>query len=271
MQNSSSLGRTIRIERRLSSGGFGRVFQATHIPTGRPLAVKLLVSGPGAAREASILSYLRDKGPFVMFIGVFEAEPGVSALALELLGAPLHEAVKTNSHFWFQKRKVYTQTLQCLERLHELGIMHRDIKPGNFCVGLMGSQKRKVKLVDFGLAVQVEGETDEVRKPGFVGTAHFASPFVHNGFEYCFLDDMISLFYVWVDLSIGLPWRELTTLESVFEVKAKTKLASLGQAVGGPIEKVGIWLGALCFHPEARIQPLDFTTLYSLLGEEKSC
>ena len=52
--------------------------------------------------------------------------------------------------------EIALQCFECLEFLHKRKIVHRDIKPDNFVVGLNGSAKRSlVHIVDFGLAKKV--------------------------------------------------------------------------------------------------------------------
>ena len=41
--------------------------------------------------------------------------------------------------------------LEAIEDVHNKGFIHRDVKPSNFVTG-KGSQKKKVYIVDFGLA-----------------------------------------------------------------------------------------------------------------------
>ena len=62
--------------------------------------------------------------------------------------------------------EIAVQCFECLEFLHKKKVVHRDIKPDNFVVGLNGTSKRSVvHLVDFGLAKKVlkEGSTIRVR------------------------------------------------------------------------------------------------------------
>lgn len=52
--------------------------------------------------------------------------------------------------------EIALQCFECLEFLHKRKIVHRDIKPDNFVVGLYGTAKRSlVHIVDFGLAKKV--------------------------------------------------------------------------------------------------------------------
>lgn len=47
------------------------------------------------------------------------------------------------------------QAISLLEKLHKIGYIHRDIKPGNFLLG-HSHKKDKIYLVDFGLARQLK-------------------------------------------------------------------------------------------------------------------
>jgi serine/threonine protein kinase len=84
--------------------------------------------------------------------------------------------------------------------LHEVQIVHRDIKPQNFLIGF----KDELYLIDFGLACR---QTDIPMK-SFVGNKRYAS-FICFEKEYIYTikDDVISLIYMLLDLTFGyLPW-----------------------------------------------------------------
>ena len=64
--------------------------------------------------------------------------------------------------------------IECVESLHSLGYIHRDIKPDNFRVSYNG----KVKIIDFGLCRKFIGKDGQHIKRGktrFQGTIKFAS------------------------------------------------------------------------------------------------
>lgn len=75
--------------------------------------------------------------------------------------------------------KVGTQLCQAVAHLHELGFVHRDIKPDNFVMKGDGSG---VVMIDFGLAKRVNEDVSErpmdqfTRALEFVGPTFFASP-----------------------------------------------------------------------------------------------
>ncbi|KAH7729857.1 CK1/TTBKL protein kinase [Aphelenchoides avenae] len=103
--------------------------------------------------------------------------------------------------------------LYSLKQLHEVGYIHRDVKPKNLVLG-RGVNARMVYLIDFGMAREYvirDGQTVRHRKPRrktlLRGTVRYCSPHVHAREEQSRRDDMWSLAYVLVELHAGLPWQ----------------------------------------------------------------
>ncbi|MAG78311.1 hypothetical protein CL616_03015 [archaeon] len=63
---------------------------------------------------------------------------------------------------------IFISAAETLRDFHNLGLVHRDIKPNNF---VYDEVERRVKLVDFTLTVE-----NEFEERGFIGTAAYASP-----------------------------------------------------------------------------------------------
>jgi tau tubulin kinase len=105
--------------------------------------------------------------------------------------------------------------VKSIQSVHEIGILHRDIKPGNFCVGrdIPKTRYRPIcHLIDFGLSrrfVEPDGTLREPRSNvGFRGTARYASISAHTGVDLGRVDDLWSLFYMTIEFLTGsLPWK----------------------------------------------------------------
>ncbi|PIO74846.1 hypothetical protein TELCIR_03141 [Teladorsagia circumcincta] len=103
------------------------------------------------------------------------------------------------------------QTLIAVRDLHNIGYLHRDIKPQNFAAGL-GEQQNTVYMLDFGIARKYTvGDTKEVKLPrakvSFLGTVRFASRACHKQLEQGRKDDLECWIYMLFDDANGLPWK----------------------------------------------------------------
>lgn len=96
--------------------------------------------------------------------------------------------------------RVGIQALYAIKQLHEVGYVHRDVKPSNMVIGRHRMEKKMVFLIDFGMcrsyAVWDNGMA-RVRKQRekalLRGTQRYCSPTVHKRLEQGRKDDIWSL------------------------------------------------------------------------------
>jgi eukaryotic-like serine/threonine-protein kinase len=164
----------------LGSGGMGEVYRAHDPRLARDVAIKVLRSDAGLdgerllrfeheARTASALSH-----PNVVSVYDFGSHDSGPYLVTELLeGEPLGRRIRGHDLTPQKAIEYGVQIAQGLAAVHDKGIVHGDLKPGNIFVTRDG----RVKLLDFGLSrmVQQEGQgesdasTAAVRLQGTIG------------------------------------------------------------------------------------------------------
>ena len=97
------------------------------------------------------------------------------------------------------------QILRCLNAMHSMGYIHRDVKPANFV--RRDRTTTEFCMVDFGLAkafLEKDGKLRMKRENAdFRGTTLYASPSAHEGEDQCPRDDVFSLMFVFCDLVCG--------------------------------------------------------------------
>ena len=113
-------------------------------------------------------------------------------------------------------------SLQCLQALHQLGYLYRDVKPANFMLKnqeLLNS-KGRLYLIDLGLCKQfMRPDTGEHIKmktnKKMIGTPVFCSINTHKGIENSRRDDLESWVYMIVYLVKKLPWEDYSLRKDV--------------------------------------------------------
>jgi serine/threonine protein kinase len=180
------LGGKYRIARRIGVGGMGSVYEAKHAGLGTKVAIKVLLPQlakvPTVAdrfrREAQVSATL--KSPHVIQVTDVDQLPdGRPYLVMELLeGESLQDHLeKAKSLSREESVDLGLQILLGLECAHALGVVHRDLKPGNVFLDTRGVG-RTAKLLDFGVAkVKATPEFQALTRPGMVmGTPEYMAP-----------------------------------------------------------------------------------------------
>lgn len=155
-----------RLTKLLGKGAIGAVYEATHTSSQQVMAVKVLSpeakSLPGMVerfeREAR-LCYQLDHPNVVKVFTWGTTDDGIAYMAMEhVRGATLAQMIKALGQLpWPIACAIVSDIAVALRHVHELDIVHRDIKPGNILVARDG----KGVLADLGLARQTVGGLDE--------------------------------------------------------------------------------------------------------------
>jgi len=195
----------------LGRGGMGMVYRAFDRELGEAVAIKVLrpdvahESGRGERRFRSEIRLARrvrhrnvcpvygdgeDRGLLYICMELVEGE-NLSVLAREGAGLPPAEA-------W----SAALQVAEGLRAIHEVGIVHRDLKTAN----LMRDPRGVVRVMDFGIAKRHGATSVTVTATGaLMGTPEYMSPEQLRGADVDFRSDLYSLGVVVYELFTGGP------------------------------------------------------------------
>lgn len=163
----------------IARGGMGVVFRARQVNLNRVVALKMILAGQFAGREdiqrfyteAEAAAQLDHWGIVPIFeIGEHNNQHYFSMAFVE--GESLQEKIRSGPMDPGEAVKLCAKISQAIAYAHEKGVIHRDLKPANILMDRDGTPK----VTDFGLAKQVESNSDLTRTGAVMGTPSFMPP-----------------------------------------------------------------------------------------------
>ncbi|MDX1962690.1 MAG: serine/threonine-protein kinase [Pirellulales bacterium] len=177
-----------KLKRLIGSGGMGEVYLAEHQLMKRPVALKLIRPGKTHDPQA-LLRFEREVRATAKLshwnsIEIFDygrTDDGTFYYVMEYLpGMNLADMVERYGPLP-PERVVYLiqQVCEALGEAHELGLIHRDLKPGNIFSAHRGGVYDVAKLLDFGLAKPLMNKEDNLEltvQGAITGSPLYMSP-----------------------------------------------------------------------------------------------
>jgi serine/threonine protein kinase len=169
-----------KLIRVIGEGGMAVVYEGEHERLGTRVAVKVL--DPLLAKNEQLRKRFENEASFMASMNHpnitrvvdLEESEGVLAIIMELLnGQDLGDYIKQNGPL--SKSEVgliFKQVLSAFEYAHNMGIVHRDVKPANIIL----DELMQIKILDFGIA-KIFGTGIEMTQTGTqMGTPSYMSP-----------------------------------------------------------------------------------------------
>ena len=172
-----------RIEGVAGRGGMGIVYRATHLALDHVVALKVI--SPKLAGDPRFRRRFADEcrhavrlsHPNVVRIHHAGEEDGLLFVTMDLVeGTDLRGVLNREDALEIDRAvEIVAQVASALDAAHALGLVHRDIKPGNVMIEERAEHEH-VYLTDFGLARHVEATSGVTATGAFVGTLDYVAP-----------------------------------------------------------------------------------------------
>jgi serine/threonine-protein kinase len=173
-----------QLKRRLGAGGMASVWLASDSVLDRPVAIKLIADTLAAdpewrerfEREALAAASVTHHNVVRVFDYGFEDDR--PWLVMEYVeGGSLAELIARGNTATIDLVPATRGLLSALEAVHAVGLVHRDVKPGNVLLDGYG----EVRLTDFGVARRPDDTTGATQTGMVLGTARYVAPEVWAG------------------------------------------------------------------------------------------
>jgi hypothetical protein len=269
------LGR-YQLLKQVGRGGMAAVFLATDTQTRRQVAVKVLSTAPVTTdqykirfrQEAKALAQLSH--PNIVRVLDYGEVGGRPYLVLEWVGGGTLSARMGSPYPHQEAAKLILPIARALQYAHEMGIIHRDVKPSNILL----SESGEPLLSDFGIAKSLSQEpAPDLTGPGAgIGTPEYMAPEQGLGQPVDPRADIYSLGVIFYELVTGRkPYTADTPLGTMMQASTQPLPRAREIVPGLPEEVERVLFKVLAKEPSKRYQAMgEFAEVLEklILGEK---
>ena len=184
------LNHIYEVQRFLARGGMGEVYQGVNVNTDEPVAIKVML--PALAADPNVQAMFRKEArtltrlhhPAVVNYRVLAQEPslGVLYIVTEFIDGPaLSDMLGQLDATPEDLRRLMRRLAEGLGAAHALGAVHRDISPDN--VLLPAGVLENAKIIDFGIAKDMDPSKGTIVGDGFAGKLGYVAPEQFGDFD----------------------------------------------------------------------------------------
>lgn len=203
------------IIKKIGEGSFGTIYKGQNIRTKENVAIKVepIRRGTKLLKNESIIYNHLNSCPGIPSVKWFGKDKVNYYMVINLLGESLQDLKNKNAYFSLKLTlQIGINIINLLKTIHDKGLVHRDVKPDNFLLGL-NSKSSQIYIIDFGLCkpfIYKEKHIEMKSTHSFIGSRTYASINAHDYMELSRRDDLESLGYMMLYFYLGeLSWKDL--------------------------------------------------------------
>ncbi|GMT23928.1 hypothetical protein PFISCL1PPCAC_29190, partial [Pristionchus fissidentatus] len=241
--------------KKLGEGTFGAVYKVKSDDGGEEAALKTeSITMKLLAIELRVMQLLKEANSQNCCLLIDKGKTETfNYIVMKLVGQSLQDMKKMGPDKHMSPGCALSSSIQCLnalKELHDVGFLHRDIKPGNYAVGQEEKgELRRCYLLDFGMCKPFRGKVDNTQScmgGKFRGTPRYAPLASHKLAEHARKDDIESWFYMLVDFcNASLPWKVATDLTEIGNIKTDCRKGKMFEAM---MKEVPVECGKILEH-----------------------
>ena len=221
------LNHIFEVKRFIARGGMGEVFEGVNVNTDERVAIKVML--PALAADANVIAMFRKEARTLTRLQhealvqyrVLAQEPqlGVLYIVTEYIdGVNLADVLGTLKPSPAELRQLLAKLAAGLRVAHALGAVHRDMSPDN--VLLDGGKLEGAKIIDFGIAKDLDPSSKTIIGEGFAGKLNYVAPEQLGDFN----------------REVG-PWTDVYSLALVILAVAMGKNVQMGGSLVDAVDK----------------------------------
>lgn len=219
------IGNKYKLLEKIGEGSFGSIYKGENIRTNELVAIKVepIINNTKLLKNESIIYQYLNNNEGLPNVKWFGKDQDNYYMTINLLGESLQSLKERKQTFSLKLvLQIGIQIINLLRMIHDKGLVHRDIKPDNFLLGLKNKSK-SIYIIDFGFCKTFLNDNKhiELRKTSsLIGSNNFASINAHNFNELSRRDDLESLGYMLIYFYLGnLIWKDYSNNEMIRVMK----------------------------------------------------